>query len=104
MFVSCALEEIPWLQLLSFHSYNNCIKALKKNNIKKVYIVGGRSIYKLFFHFADFLHITQIKILKPNINEYFPITMDEVKNKFEKSSETILSDNAIYTLWKKNNY
>jgi len=85
----------------TFNSYDKCIQTLKSNNVNKVYIIGGRSIYKLFFQCANFLHITQIKILKNNINEYFPISMDEIKNKFKKSSKKKLSKNAMYTYWEK---
>ena len=58
----------------TFASYNECLNSLKSNNIKKVFIIGGRSIYKLFFNDAHYLHITHIHINKNGINEFFPVS------------------------------
>ena len=32
------------------HSYQNCLSKLKKDKVKKIFIIGGRSIYKLFYN------------------------------------------------------
>ena len=46
--------------ILTFKSYEDCIYDLQKRSASKVFIIGGRSMYKLFFDDADFLHITNI--------------------------------------------
>ena len=95
------LSSIKQGKAETFHTYNECLNTLKGNNTDKIYIIGGRSLYKLFFNIADYLHITKIQILESKVNEYFPISMDEIENKFNQTSEKILSDNAIYTFWIK---
>jgi len=86
---------------ITLNSYEECINYLKNNNINKAFIIGGRSIYKLFFNDADYLHITNINILEPKIDEYFPFTFRDIKNDFNKISEKHLSKNALYTYWIK---
>ena len=72
---------------------------LKKDNVKKIFIIGGRSIYKLFFNSANFLHITKINLLKEGINEFFPINFKEIKNNFNLIVENKISPDATYTFW-----
>ena len=92
-------------QVETYTSYESCIKKLKEYNIEKVFIIGGRSIYKLFFNCADFLHMTKIDLLEPGINEFFPIKLSQIRNDFIQISEKKIALNARYTLWnKKNNY
>ena len=69
-------------------------------NIKKIFVIGGRSIYKLFFNDAKFLHITNIQYIDEGINEFFPIPLNQIEKKFHKISSEILCDKAIYTYWK----
>ena len=80
-------------------SLDECMEYLANKNINKVFIIGGRSIYKLFFQHADFLHITNIHIKVNNINEYFPISADKIKSDFKKINNSRLSKDATYTLW-----
>ena len=74
---------------------------LKKQNTNKIFVIGGRTIYKLFFNYADYLHITNIQIIKEGTNEFFPINNNEIKLNFKLKSTQKLCDNAIYTYWKK---
>ena len=83
----------------TYNTYNECISQLKQTD--KVFIIGGRSIYKLFFNCANFLHITQVNFIKKGTNEFFPITHSEINQKFKKKSQTALSGYATYTLWIK---
>ena len=83
----------------TYHTYNECIDSLKK--LDKIFIIGGRSIYKLFFKKATALHITYINIIEPGIDEFFPIDTETIKKQFQKISEKILNDNATYTCWRK---
>ena len=87
--------------LEAYQSIQECIKSLEKDNIDKVFIIGGRSIYKLFFNRAVFLHITFINILEPGVNEFFPISSKMIKKQFYQKFETKLSENSFYTFWGK---
>lgn len=84
-----------------YHSINNCIDTLKKEKIKLVYIIGGETIYNQFFKFADFLHITFIDIMTYNIDTFFPLSIEEIKNLFLQISGKQLSSKAHYTLWSR---
>tara|TARA_B100000029_G_scaffold328596_1_gene320935 strand:- start:1026 stop:1514 length:489 start_codon:yes stop_codon:yes gene_type:complete len=86
---------------ITVHSYEACISYLKNNDIQKVFIIGGRSIYKLFFNDADYLHITNIDLLNSEIDEFFPVSNDEIVNNFNKISDEKLSSNAFYSYWVK---
>ena len=86
---------------ITVHSYEACISYLKNNDIQKVFIIGGRSIYKLFFNDADYLHITNIDLLDSEIDEFFPVSNDEIINNFNKISDEKLSSNALYSYWVK---
>ncbi len=84
----------------TYESYTDCIAALKKDKIEKIFVIGGRSIYDLFYKDSHFLHITYISIINAKIDEFFPITMQEINKRFKKINELQLSDKAIYTCWK----
>lgn len=84
-----------------YHSVQECIQVLERDHIDNVFIIGGRSIYKLFFNYATYLHITFINILEPEINEFFPISNKKIEETFYQESEDKLSGNAFYTFWKK---
>jgi len=83
----------------TFDSYQKCLKKLKEKSIDKIFIIGGRSIYKLFFNDADYLHITNIHINKPGVNEFFPKSMHDINKNFKQISEISLSKDATYTKW-----
>ena len=85
--------------VITYNSFENCLKNLK--NINTIFIIGGRSIYKLFFNCADFLHMTKIDLLEPGINEFFPIKLSQIRNDFIQISEIKIALNARYTLWNK---
>ena len=97
------LSQTKKINIETFNSHKKCITKLKLENIDKVFIIGGRSIYNIFYNEANFLHITTIKLLNSDINEYFPKKMDDIKQNFTKIQNKKLSTEAIYTLWKKNN-
>ena len=93
------LSKTKQNQVETYDSYKSCIEKLKEDNVKKIFIIGGRSIYKLFFNSANFLHITKIDLLETGINEFFPINFKEIKNCFNLISETKISPKATYTFW-----
>ena len=98
------LSKTLVLDILTFKTYEDCIENLSKRNISKVFIIGGRSMYKLFFNKADYLHITNINLLEEGINEFFPISSNDIISKFQKIDSIKLNEVAEYTLWSKNNY
>ena len=99
------LSQTKQNQVEAYTSYESCMTKLKKDNVRKIFIIGGRSIYKLFFKTADFLHMTKIDLLEPGINEFFPIKLSQIRNDFIQISERKIALNARYTLWnKKTNY
>tara|TARA_B100001029_G_C15043655_1_gene445497 strand:- start:210 stop:695 length:486 start_codon:yes stop_codon:yes gene_type:complete len=98
------LSKTLVLDILTFKTYEDCIDNLIKRNISKVFIIGGRSMYKLFFNKADYLHITNIDLLEEGINEFFPISNNNIISRFQKIDSIKLNEVAEYTLWSKNNY
>jgi len=92
------------VDVITYTSYEDCISKLQKRAISKVFVIGGRSMYKLFFNKADFLHITNIHLLVNDINEFFPISKRDILSKFQKINSIQLNEIAEYTLWSKNNY
>ena len=98
------LSKTLVLDILTFKTYEDCIDNLIKRNISKVFIIGGRSMYKLFFNKADYLHITKIDLLEEGINEFFPISNNDIISRFQKIDSIKLNEVAEYTLWSKNNY
>ena len=97
------LSQTKQNQVEAYTSYESCMTKLKKDNVRKIFIIGGRSIYKLFFKTADFLHMTKIDLLEPGINEFFPIKLSQIRNDFIQISEKKIALNARYTLWNKKN-
>ena len=97
------LSSTNQVDATTYYSLHECLNAFKNKPRENIFIIGGRTIYKLFFSYADFLHITFINIKNDNINEFFPIDIETIKTKFKKISEKELSENAIYTYWKKGN-
>jgi len=89
--------------ILTFKSYEDCIKNLQKRAVPKVFVIGGRSMYELFFDKADFLHITNVSLVENDINEFFPISNSDIISSFKKVDSRILNKIAEYTLWSKIN-
>ena len=84
-----------------YHNVEKCIQNLEKELLPTIFIIGGSSIYKLFFDYATYLHITYIDKKSNNIDTFFPIDSNTIKEKFIKKNTTELSNNALYTYWIK---
>jgi len=84
-----------------YHNVENCIKILKKESISKIFIIGGASIYKTFFNYATHLHITIINISSNDLDTFFPIDLNTIKNSFNKQTQKQLSEFAEYSFWIK---
>ena len=85
----------------AYNEQGNALNELKKLGLQKVFIIGGRSIYKIFFHLADYLHISFIHIITDEINEVFPISLDTIQLEFKKKGSEELSEIVTYTYWEK---
>jgi dihydrofolate reductase len=86
----------------SYNSVEQCIETLYKDDVKKIFVIGGAQIYKHFIHRSDELHITLIDEETKGIDTYFPVSLLTIKNKFNKVDEFALRNNALYTHWVKN--
>jgi dihydrofolate reductase len=84
-----------------YHNIDECLDVLKKEAISKVFIIGGASIYKLFFNHASQLHITFINIQSNSLDTFFPINHDIIKQNFIQKSAVKLTEQANYTVWVK---
>ena len=90
-------KEVPDIEY--YTSIKGCIEKLNDDNIEKLFVIGGSTVYRNFIHRADELHITKVDEMIDGIDTYFPVTMLEIKNKFEKINEIELNNKAIYTHW-----
>ena len=90
-------KEVPDIEY--YTSIKECIEKLNDDDIEKLFVIGGSTVYRNFIHRADELHITKVDEMIDGIDTYFPVTMLEIKNEFEKINETKLSNKAIYTQW-----
>jgi len=90
-------KEVPDIEY--YTSIKECIEKLNDDDIEKLFVIGGSTVYRNFIHRADELHITKVDEIIEGIDTYFPVTMLEIKNEFEKINEIKLNNKAIYTHW-----
>tara|TARA_B100001115_G_C15812860_1_gene403205 strand:+ start:720 stop:1199 length:480 start_codon:yes stop_codon:yes gene_type:complete len=96
VFSSRILEDVE-----TYNNINQFMKKLDAESIKKIFIIGGSSIYKVFYEFATHLHMTIVNDITDGIDTFFPINNIEIKNKFQKIDEIKLNEKSIYTYWEK---
>ena len=96
VFSSKILEDVE-----TYNDINQFMKKLDAESIKKIFIIGGSSIYKVFYEFATHLHMTIVNDITDGIDTFFPINNIEIKNKFLKIDEIKLNEKSIYTYWEK---
>ena len=90
-------SNIPNVEV--YHNIDTCINTLQNESLTKIFIIGGSSIYKLFFNYAHYLHITFVDIHTNGLDTFFPINLKSINQLFIKQSTEKLSDDANYTLW-----
>ena len=90
-------NEVPEIEY--YTSIKKCIEKLNDDNIDKLFVIGGSTVYQNFIHRADELHITKVDEMIEGIDTYFPVPMLKIKNEFEKINEIELNNKAIYTHW-----
>ena len=82
-----------------YHTIDNFIAILEKDLIKKIFVIGGRSLYEIFYSKASVLHLTIINEKTDGIDTFFPISINEIKLNFTKIETIELSKTANYTKW-----
>jgi dihydrofolate reductase len=85
----------------TYHSIDDCLNKLNNEGIEKIFVIGGRSIYKSFYPKASGLHSTIINENVGGIDTFFPINFDSINKDFEELSRIKLSKSAIYINWRK---
>ena len=59
-----------------YSSIENCCEKLKEDFVKKIFIIGGQSIYDSFYPKASTLHLTIIKENVEGIDVFFPVSLE----------------------------
>ena len=85
----------------NYNSIENCIETLYKDNVKNIFVIGGAQIYRYFIYESDELHITFVDATTEGIDTYFPVSIEKIKNMYNKDEEFALGKTAIYTHWVK---
>ena len=81
----------------SFRSYEECITHLRKHHAgHDIFVIGGASIYKLFYSTASVLHMTEISIESRDIDTFFPVPYSNILEEFKPIETRELSGEAIY--------
>ena len=88
----------------TYDNINKYIKNLNQDPKSKIFVIGGSSIYEIFYNYATHLHITFIDMKSDGIDTFFPIKNKQIEEKFEKVYEKNLDERAIYTYWTKNDH
>ena len=85
----------------TYDSIDSCLNSLKADNINDIFIIGGQMIYDAFFEHANILHITLIEQSVPDIDTFFPVSIDEIKKTHQINLKIKLADGCTYTKWEK---
>ncbi len=85
------------------HSINQAIAEAKKYNDKKIFVIGGASIYRQMLPYCDFAYVSKIEH-EFDADTYFP-NLDEMENwEIESVSEKYEYENMSFCFVKyKNN-
>ena len=83
-------------EIESYNNINSCIKKLKKDDEKSIFVIGGASVYSSFLKIATDLHITLIDKLVDGIDCFFPLAIDELMADYILIKEKILSSKVTY--------
>jgi len=91
--ISRSVDNLPDAEV-----FNNPFDALKTVN-GKVFIIGGESIYKIFYCVADELYMTEVHAASDEADAYFPKIGEDFDTRyadFHKSSENGLEYSFVY--------
>ena len=70
----------------------------KNQSLQNIFVIGGMSIYKHFYDYADTLHITFIDKSFDDTDTFFPIDLIQIKSDF-KCIEDRDSGDLQFTKW-----
>ena len=82
-----------------FSSVEECVEKLDAEGTSILFVIGGSKVYRNFIHRADELHITLVDKNTEGIDTYFPVTMQKIKEQFEKIGGIDLCADATYSHW-----
>ena len=82
-----------------YTSVENCLDGFA--NKSDVFVIGGAQIYKAFYPYAHYLHITIVEGKTAGIDTYFPISLSVIEGSFTLNDAVPLTDNTQYTHWTK---
>tara|TARA_Y100000768_G_scaffold73230_1_gene51656 strand:- start:5934 stop:6413 length:480 start_codon:yes stop_codon:yes gene_type:complete len=85
----------------TYYSIDECLDKLNSEGVEKIFVIGGRSIYKSFYPKASGLHSTIISKKVAGIDTFFPIKFDLINENFKEVNRIELSKSAIYINWKR---
>jgi len=86
----------------SYTSIEECIDSLGGDKeVSDVYIIGGMSIYKFFYEYADTLHISFINDSYKDTDTFFPIDLDQIKADFNLASRDDINEGISFTVWNR---
>ena len=86
----------------NYPSIEQCLETLFNDEVKKIFVIGGAQIYRLFIHRSDELHMTLVDEETEGIDTYFPIPLLTINSEFSKVDEYELRKDVLYTHWVKN--
>jgi len=84
-----------------YNSIEKCCEKLMQDSVKKIFVIGGQSIYESFYSKASALHLTIINEDVEGIDTFFPISLDSIKENFQEIDRIQLSKTATYINWKR---
>ena len=77
----------------------SCLDQLQQDIIESVFVMGGASIYQLFYSVATDLFISHVGISIPDIDTFIPITTEMIQTDFILNNTTKLSEVVTIDHW-----
>lgn len=82
-----------------YSDLTSCLNQLHHDVVRSVFVIGGASIYQLFYSMATDLFISQVKMNTPDIDTFIPITTEMIRTDFKLKNTTKLSDVVTVDHW-----
>ena len=84
-----------------YKSIESCLKKITDDKINDAFVIGGEMIYNSFFNLANILHITFINRSINEVDTFFPVSIEVIKENYKMVSKVELTSSCIYTKWVK---
>jgi dihydrofolate reductase len=85
----------------TFDSLVYLLSDLINKETKKIFVIGGAQLYKLFWGLSTVLHITQISEKCIDADTFFPYSMIDIKNNFNLKESIKLTNISQYEHWER---